>query len=282
MTGPSSTADGGRAPTVLRLDGTTPTRRAWVATFVRFWPVQVTLARKDFKARYKAASLGIVWSIAMPLIQAAVMAFVFSRAIRDIGGESYAAFVLSGMLGWTYLSTSVNPAVTAIVDGATLTDKVWFPRILLVLSHPLANLPGLVVTYVALVALLPVLGVDMTANLLLLPLAVLLLVTFTMALSSVLGALDVYFRDTKFLVQAMFMVWLYVTPIIYPAELLGRWAGWLDANPMTGIVNLFRLATTGAENWERSLIVSLVTTVVLVVLTVEVHRRHDRRFVDLL
>jgi ABC-type polysaccharide/polyol phosphate export permease len=83
-------------------------------------------------------------------------------------------------------------------------------------------------------------------------------------------------------VQAVLMVWIYLTPIIYEAELLGRWAGWLDANPMTGIVTLSRLATVGASDWQRPVAVSVVATVTLTILAVEVHRRHDRRFVDLL
>lgn len=240
------------------------------------------MAKKDFQARYKAASLGVAWSILMPLIQATVMAFVFSRAIRGVGGESYAAFVLSGMLGWTYLATSVSPSTVAIVEGATMTDKIWFPRILLVLSNPLANLPGLLVTYVVLFAMFPLFDLSYGPAMLFVPLGLALLIVFTGALSSVLAAAHVYFRDTKFLVQALFMVWLYLTPIIYPRDVLGRWSGWLDANPATGIVTLLRMGTVGADDWQRSVIVSVVTTLVLVVATVEIHRRHDRRFVDLL
>lgn len=283
MTGRSATGEGTGSP-VLVVEGRPATWGGWLGEVASFWPVLVTLARKEFKTRYKGAALGVLWAVAIPLLQAAVLTFVFSRAIRGgIGGvEHYGAYVLSGMLGWSYFATTLMPATTSIVDGASLTDKVWFPRILLVLTAPMANLVGLAVTHVALILLLPILGVDLSARLLLLPLAAALLIAFATALSSVMAALHVYFRDTKYLVQAALMVWLYMTPIIYPASLLGRWEGWLDANPMTGVVTMFRLATIGETGWERSVTVSIVATVVLALTAVEVHRRHDRRFVDLL
>jgi lipopolysaccharide transport system permease protein len=98
----------------------------------------------------------------------------------------------------------------------------------------------------------------------------------------VLAALDVYFRDVKFLVQAALLAWFWLTPIAYPQSFAGGIAGWLDLNPATGIVTLFRLATVGADHWHRSVFVSVAVTVVLLVASVEIYRRHDRRFVDLL
>lgn len=284
MTGPSATADQRPvAQPVLVLDGRPRGRADWLREVIAFGPVLVALARKEFKTRYKGAALGVIWGVAIPLLQASVLAFVFSRVIRvGVDVDSYAAYVLSGMVGWSYFATSVAPATTSIVDGASLTDKVWFPRILLVLTTPLANLVSLAVTHAVLVAVLPVMGVDITARLLVLPLALALLIAFTISLGSVLAAMHVYFRDTKYLVQASLLVWIYLTPIIYPAQFLGRWAGWLDANPMTGIVTLTRLATIGSDHWQRPVAVSVGVTVALAVLAVELHRRHDRRFVDLL
>lgn len=282
MPGTSTTADADPAP-VLHLDGRPRGRAAWLGDVFSYGPVLLALARKDFTARYKAASLGVLWSVAVPLLQAAVIAFVFSRAIRGrLDVDDYAAFVLAGMLSWSYFAASLLPATTAIVEGARLADKVWFPRILLVLAPPVANLVGLVVTHAALLVALPVLGVGLRWQLVLLPLPLALLVAFTVVLSSVLGASQVYFRDTKFIVQAALMVWIYLTPIIYPASLLGRWSGWLDANPLTGIVTLVRVCALGEGDWVRPVLVTLASTVLLAFLAVELHRRHDRRFVDLL
>ena len=240
------------------------------------------LARKDFQTRYKRATFGVLWAVAVPVLQAGVMAVVFSRVIRvETGVVNFAAYVMSGILMWAYFVATLNSGSTAIVDGSGLTDKVWFPRALLVLVPSLANLVGLGISFAALLVILPLLGVGLSLRALLLIPAALLLVSFTTALTLVLAALHVYFRDVRYLVQAALLVWLYVTPIIYPKELLGRLAPLADFNPMTGVVSLFHLATIGHEpHWERAVVVSVVATIALLVVAVEVHRRRDRLFVD--
>lgn len=271
------------ASPVLVLEGHAATRRGWLREVASFWPVLRMLAGKEFKTRYRGTTFGVIWAVAVPLLQATVLAVVFSRIARfEVEGGSYAAYVLTGMLMWSYFATSLPAATTAVVDGANLADKVWFPRILLILTAPLSNLVGLAVTHVVLIGALPILGVDLTARLLALPVVALLLVLLTVGLSSVLGAMHVYFRDTKYLLQAALLVWIYLTPIIYPADLLGRWAGLLELNPLTGVVSLARWAALGSPLAGRAVAVSIACTVVLAVAALEIHRRHDRRFVDLL
>jgi ABC-type polysaccharide/polyol phosphate export permease len=86
----------------------------------------------------------------------------------------------------------------------------------------------------------------------------------------------------KFIIQAALLVWFYVTPVAYPKHLLKGLAGVADLNPMTGVAALFQLAAVGSHDWARPVIISSVTTVVLVILAIEVQRRRDRLFVDLL
>lgn len=240
------------------------------------------LARKDFQTRYKRASFGVLWAVAVPLLQGLVLAVVFSRIVRFGAGEDgYGAYVFSGIIAFSYFSGTLSTGATAIVDGAGLTDKVWFPRILLALVPAAANLVSLVISIVVLLAILPVLGGELSASLILLVPGVLLVVAFTTAITVLASALHVYFRDVKFLVQAALLVWLYVTPIIYPKELLGGLASWIDLNPMTGVVTLFHLATTGGDDpVARPVAISVVITLVLALVGLEAQRRHDRLFVD--
>ena len=101
-------------------------------------------------------------------------------------------------------------------------------------------------------------------------------------MSLILSALHVYFRDMKFIVQAVLLVALYLTPIIYPADLLGRWTAWLDLNPATGMVELVHAATVGTPVPLRAVGVSATATIALLVGGAIVHRRRDRLFIDLL
>jgi lipopolysaccharide transport system permease protein len=287
MSGGSSVAvaevDGGARRPVLELDAGSASRREWIGSLWAHRDVVWVLARKDFQTRYKRASLGILWAVAVPLLQGAVMIFVFSHFIRAGSGISYAAFVLSGILTWSYFSLVVPQATMAIVDGTALTDKLWFPRAILPVVPCLSNLVGLAIAMGILLISMPVLGVHPTLDLLLLVPACALLVLFTMSLSMVLSALNVYFRDVKFIVTAALTVWLYATPIMYPKASVGALGKWLDLNPMTGIVALFHVAVVGEDgSWMPALLISLIVTAALLLAAMEAHRRHDRLFVDLL
>jgi ABC-type polysaccharide/polyol phosphate export permease len=251
----------------------------------RFRGVLVTLSRKDFQVRYKRATLGVLWSIAMPLLQSVVLVFIFSRVGGFGSGHtySYAGFVLAGMVPWVYVSTCVVSSTTAIVEASGLTDKIWFPRAVLTLVPPGSNLVMLGTSTVILLAVLPLLGAPVALRLFLLVPAVALAIGFSCAVGMLLGALYVYFRDLKFLVQAVVLVWLYVTPVVYPPTALGGAARWLDFNPLTGITGLFQTAAVGApQPSARSLVIAVATTVVVLIVAVGIHRRHDRLFVDLL
>jgi lipopolysaccharide transport system permease protein len=267
---------------VLTLGPTPDAWGPWLADLRAHLPVLGVLARKDFQTRYKRASLGVLWVVALPVLQAVVLAIVFSRVARFDTQGSYTTFVMGGVFAWAYLSGTVQSATTAVVDGASLADKVWFPRAILVLVPVLANAVGLLVSFALLVGAVPLFG-DWTGwRILLLVPAFVLLLALTTGLSLLLSALHVYFRDMKFIVQAVLLVALYLAPIIYPADLLGRWTGWLDLNPATGVIELVHAAATGSPVPDRSLAVSVLATVVLLVAGAAVHRRRDRLFVDLL
>lgn len=279
--GPAPGSGGGHP--VLHLTDRPDRPAEWLGDVWRHRETLGMLTRKDFQTRYKRASLGLLWAVAVPALQAAVMAVVFSRVVRAGSGNHFALYVMSGVVAYSYLSTSLGPACTAIVDGAGLTDKVWFPRILLVAVPCLSSTVGLLATLIVLVAIMPAFGVGYAPHLLLLIPAAGFLVVFVTALAMVLAALHVYFRDVRFLVQAALLVWLYATPILYPQPLLGALAPVVAANPLTGIVGIFHLAVLGTGGpTAADLAVSLGATAVLVAVGAEVQRRYDRLFVDLL
>lgn len=270
-----------RSSSTMRLDGRPQTRRGMLSDLWRHRGVLRVLARTDFQVRYKRASFGVMWAVAVPLLQAMVLAVVFSRVVRVSDGVNFTAFVLSGVLSWTYLSATLGTGSTAVVDGTALADKVWFPRAILPLVPAAAGLVGFAISLAVMFAVLPILGVGFGAHLVLLVPAIALLIAFTVSLALVLAALHVYFRDVRYLVQAVLLVWFYVTPVIYPARLLGRLQHLVDLNPMTGIVALFRTATVGAPMAStRAIVVSIAVTAVLSVVSLEVYRRCDRTLID--
>jgi lipopolysaccharide transport system permease protein len=239
------------------------------------------LARKDFLVRYRRASLGVLWAVGLPVLQAVVLAVVFSTIVRFETEAPYWAFVFAGIVPGAFVLSTITAASTSIVDGSSLSSKVYFPRAVLPLATVLANCYGAVVSLALLLLATVVVGQAGTQLLLLVP-AVLLAVALAVGGALVGSALHVTFRDTRYLLQAIGAVWLYATPIVYPLGLLPDLLRRLvEANPATGVVELFRAATVGADpGWETSLFWSLGWTVALLALGVVLHCRGDRVFAD--
>jgi ABC-type polysaccharide/polyol phosphate export permease len=249
----------------------------------RRWRLLPMLARQDFSARYRSAGLGVLWSVALPLLQGTVLAVVFTHVVRvNTGGVSYSVLVLTGINAWAYLSSSWTMGSTAIVDGAAIAGRVYFPRVLLPAVGPTANLVGYVVGNVVLIGLMAISGVPFAATLLLLPAAMALATVFVALLSAATAVLHVYFRDVRYVVSALLMVLFYATPIIYPMSFVhGVMRLAVLANPATGIVQLSRFAVFGgADDLGVALSVTALWVAVLAVVSTLVYRRYERVAVD--
>lgn len=245
----------------------------------------VMLARKDFFVRYRRAGLGLLWSIGLPLIQGAVLAVVFTQVVRIEVGASYVVFVMAGIVPWTYFSTSLIAGSTAIVDGAAMASKIYFPRPVLPLVTTAANAYAFVPTVGVLLALMAAFGTPFEPHLALVVPGALLLLLLTSAAVLVASALHVYFRDIRFMVQASVQAWFYATPVIYPLERApDSVENILAVNPMSGVVQLFRAGVLGPSEVALypALWFAIGFGVVGLVMGLLLQARFNRVFVDLL
>ena len=242
------------------------------------------LARKDFYVRYRRASFGLLWAVGLPLFQAVILAVVFSKVVKIHAGANFAVFVLIGMVPWTYFSTTLATASTAIVDGSGLSTRIYFPRAVLPLVSVLANLYGYAITLVITLILCPILGVGLGLHSLWLVPAAALTVLLTAGAVLVTSALHVYFRDVRYIVTAAVIGWFYLTPVFYPLHLVhGLLRAIVLLNPLTGVVELMRRGTAAVDpGWASSAVIALVWAVALVAIGAALHRRFNRVFTDLL
>jgi lipopolysaccharide transport system permease protein len=243
------------------------------------------LSRRDFFVRYRRARLGLAWAVVVPLSQALVLAVVVGRLtkIRTTGDVPLQLFVFAGMVGWTFLSTAFGGGATAIADSAGLTTKIYFPRAVLPLVTVAAGGITLALNLVVLLVMMPFYGVLPGWRLLLLPAAIALMTLLVSALSLVLSAIHVHVRDVRYLLEAASRALFYATPVFYPLHQVGGLKDVLAVNPFTGATELLRAATIGADaEWLPSLWWSIGWTALLLVVGVELHRRLDRTFSDLL
>jgi homopolymeric O-antigen transport system permease protein len=208
------------------------------------------LVKRDFQGRYAGSLLGLVWSFVQPLWMLLLFTFVFSTVMRiPLAGSragSFPIFLFCGLLPWAAIQEGVLRASTAITDNASLVKKLRFPAEILVLAVVLAALLHEAIAAALFLGVLAVRG-DLTwSGLPLLLLAVPLQIALTLGLGLLLGALHVFFRDTAQILGMAFTGWFYLTPIVYPAALVpARFRSWLDLNPLTPLVEMYRQAFLG-------------------------------------
>jgi ABC-type polysaccharide/polyol phosphate export permease len=188
------------------------------------------------------------------------------------------------MAVWTYVTGTVTAGSTAIVDNANLTNKIYFPRAVLPLVQARSNLYGLAINVVIVIGLALGFGDHLDAHLLVLVPATVLLVLLCSTAVLTLAALHVYFRDVRYVVQAVFTGLLYLTPVFLPLE---RYPVALRhavlVNPVTGVAQLYHLAIDrSAADWPTAVVVTAVWTVGLGILAVFLHCSRDRVLADLL
>jgi lipopolysaccharide transport system permease protein len=265
-----------------------PTRgwRAFdLAELVRRAELLRFLIWRDLKVRYQQTLLGGLWAILQPLATAAAFTLVFRRLARmPSDGIPYPLFSLTALVVWTFFAGALNGAVTSLVGNRQLISKVYFPRLILPLSAALGGLVDLAIGLACLVAGLLLFGLPVSWTAVwVLPLTLIALATAT-GLGAGLGAINVRFRDVRALMPLLVQLWLFLTPVAYPASLApARWRPLLGLNPMSGVVEGYRWALLRAGPAPVELIaVSTLSALVLLVVGLVVFRKMEGFFADII
>lgn len=198
------------------------------------------LVRRDIIARYKRSVLGVAWTMLQPLGMMLVMTIVFSTLFSHV--EGYAAYLLSGLVAWTFFAQTTSAAITHIVWGGTLMKRIYIPMTSFSISSIGTGLINLVLSLVPLMIIMLVVKRPITWTFLFLPVPIFLLTAFALGVSLILSTLAVYFPDIKEMYQIIVQAWLYLTPIVYPETILPEtYRFWLlHLNPMYYMIKMFR------------------------------------------
>lgn len=246
-----------------------------------WWGITWMLALRTFRLRYLRSRLGIGWALVQPLVQAAVLAFIFTKVFKAARAPHYPLYVLAGVMTWQAFSGSVNAATTAVLDNAGLLRKVAMPAVVFPVAQVLAVLIVLALQLVVLAGAAVVAGTA-GPGLLLLPLVPLLVAVVALGLGLLTCALQVAYRDVKFVVESGLLVTFYASPVLYaPSALTPRLARLLELNPMYGVLALARTALLEQPFPGRALLIGAVEAAVLLVVGAIVFRRRSRDFADL-
>lgn len=198
------------------------------------------LVRRDITARYKRSMLGIAWTMLNPLGMMIVLSLVFSQIFR-MNIEGYPAYVLSGLIVWTFFSQTSSSAINALVWGGDLLTRIYIPRSTFAISAIATGLVNLVLSLVPLLAVMLVIGIPLRPTILLAPLAMLPLAMFSLGIGVLISTIGIYFADVVEMYAIVLTAWMYLTPILYSLEQLPEnMRVWMQLNPMTPLVELFR------------------------------------------
>jgi lipopolysaccharide transport system permease protein len=243
------------------------------------------LAWRDVKVRYKQTALGVVWAVLQPLLTVVVFTLFFNRVANiSSGALPYPIFSLAGLVPWLFFANAVTVSSSSLVTSATVLTKIYFPRLAIPLATTLTGIPDLLVALALLLVVMPFYGVAPTMWIFLLPLIFLIVFAAALGVSLWLSALNVLYRDVRYVVPLAVQLWLLATPIAYPVSgLRSPWNVLLGLNPMAGAVAAFRWAVVGGDAPAAGMVaLSAGVALALVVGGAYYFRAMERRFADVI
>ncbi|MCX6701627.1 MAG: ABC transporter permease [Candidatus Zambryskibacteria bacterium] len=239
---------------------------------------------RDLKVRYKQTFIGIVWAIIQPFITMVVFSVFFGGLAKmPSDGVPYPIFVYVGLLFWQFFSSALGDTSNCLVANQSVITKVYFPRLILPISSVFTKLVDFAVATLMLVVLMFYYGyVPHISGLLILPL--LLFITFmaSVGLGLVLASINVKYRDVRYALPFFIQIMLFLTPVIYPASIAGKYSFILALNPMTGVIQNARAALLGTApiNW-LLILISFIATFVIMIIGVYFFKKTERFFADI-
>jgi lipopolysaccharide transport system permease protein len=240
---------------------------------------------RDLKVRYKQTFIGVAWAIFQPFITMVVFSIFFGQLAKiPSDGVPYPIFVYVGLLFWQFFSTALSDTSMALIANQSIITKVYFPRLILPISSVITKLVDFFIATLILVGLMIYYGyMPHIGGLFILPL--LLLIAFMASIGGglVLASINVKYRDVRYALPFFIQIMLFITPVIYPASIAGKYSYLLAINPMTGVIQSARAAILGTApiNW-LLIDISLLGTLVLMVFGIYVFKKTERYFADII
>lgn len=242
------------------------------------------LTWRDIKVRYKQTVLGVAWALIQPLFTMLVFYFSFSKLAKiPSDGLPYPLFCYAALVPWSFFSNGLTQSSNSLVGSANLITKVYFPRLTIPLATVLSGVIDFLLAFGLLVVMMLWYGVAPSWKIVFFPLFVLLALVTSLGVGLWLSALNVEFRDVRYVVPFITQFWMLATPIAYPSSLLNEpWRTVYGLNPMTGVVEGFRWALLGTPNSPGPLLlVSWLAALLILLGGAFYFKRMERTFADI-
>jgi lipopolysaccharide transport system permease protein len=241
------------------------------------------LSWRDIKVRYKQTALGAAWAIIQPFMTMAVFSLFFGTLAKiPSDGIPYPLFVFAALVPWTFFSYGLTQSAGSLVESANLLKKVYFPRLVVPISSVISGTVDFLFAMVVLLVMMGLYGAIPTMNVVFLPAFVVMAFASALGVGLWLCALNVEFRDVRYIIPFLTQLWFFATPIAYPSSLLSEpWRTLYGLNPMVGVVEGFRWALLGTQTSPGPMfLVSALVTLIVLASGAFYFRRMERTFAD--
>jgi lipopolysaccharide transport system permease protein len=239
---------------------------------------------RDLKVRYKQTAFGAAWAVLQPVLLMVVFSASLGR-VAGVGpaGVPYPLFVFAGLIPWTLFASSLAGASNSLVSGEAIITKVYFPRLLLPFASVGSFLLDFLISLGALAVVMLYFGAAPSLAILWLPALALMAVVTALGVGTFLAAVNVKYRDVKYVVPFLVQLWMFASPVVYTSTLVPtQWRAFYALNPMTGVVEGFRWALIGGPRPDDLILVSAVASVLLLLAALAYFRRVERTFADVI
>jgi len=269
---------------VRRIEPSTGWTQLKLAELWEYRELLYFLTWRDVKVRYKQTALGVAWAIIQPLFTMLVFSVFFGRLAKvPSDGIPYPIFCYTALVPWTLFANGLTQSSNSLVGSSNLITKVYFPRLIVPMSTALSAAVDFLFSFGVLFVIILYYGVTPSRNILALPLFISLAVIASLGVGMWLSALNVQFRDVRYVVPFITQFWMLATPIAYPSSLLSDpWRTLYGLNPMAGVVEGFRWSLLGLNTPPRPiLIVSFLASLAILISGAFYFRRMEKDFADI-
>lgn len=199
-----------------------------------------TNVKKDIRGKYKGSFLGILWSFINPLLSVLVYAIVFPYIMRS-KVDNYLIYLITGVIPWTFFTSSITTGIISILSNADIIKKVYFPRIILPISSVTSCLVNFLISCLIILIFCVCSGIGVSAQLIWLPVIIIIQYVFQLGIVFILSSIEVYMRDIEHIINFIISMAFYVTPILYTPDIFPEKLVWLlKINPLAYIINSYR------------------------------------------
>jgi lipopolysaccharide transport system permease protein len=244
-----------------------------------------TWTMREFKVRYSQSLLGAAWAILQPLALMVIFSMIFSVFLKvPTDGVPYPVFAYTALLPWTFFANSLTLAIPSLVNNMNLVSKIYFPREILPLSTILVGLIDFFIASSVFIAMLLYYRVQVGLPILLLPAVLVVQIVLTFGVSLLASAVNVFYRDIRFVVPLALQIWMYLSPVIYPVTVIPETIRWLYLlNPMAVLIDSYRrlILFDQMPDW-RYLGTASIVSLIMTLVAYRYFKRAERHFADLI